>query len=311
MEDQGPVRDPMSSNDGGTTFVMPCPPGERYTDPSAYPPPEQPLDFLHVDDQIVVVVKPAFLPSKNGRHLDDSVLSRVASELTLRDEPTAGLHLAHRLDWETSGVLVLARTTAAMRSLSAQFESRSVKKVYIADIAGVRGPQCASGCISLPMSPDPDRRPLQRIDFGATGRSCSTHYTVIDSCLGAWRIRLEPLSGRTHQLRVHMLAAFGCPIVGDALYGQFGNSAEAPLQQTALVRLQCLATSGEAVRVRCTSSPHVGVLGTRGDCTSTRLHLHAAELSFAHPKTGALMTFCSEPTFQLPSALHSCGVWRA
>jgi tRNA pseudouridine32 synthase/23S rRNA pseudouridine746 synthase len=302
--EHGLVAEPMSSRDGGTTFVVPCPPGERYTDPSVYPPPELPLDFLHVDDQIVVVVKPAFLPSKNGRHLSDSVLSRVAAELALRSEPTAGLQLAHRLDWETSGVLVLARTTAAMRSLSTQFESRSVKKVYIADITGARGPRRVKGCISLPMSQDPDRRPLQRIDFGATGRSCCTHYTVIASCAGAWRVRLEPLSGRTHQLRVHMLAAFGCAIVGDALYGQFSDQAEAPLRYTALVRLDCLATSGEAVRVRCTPSAHVRPI--RGGCTSARLHLHAAELSFTHPGTGAHVTFRSEPTFQMPS-LHPRG----
>jgi tRNA pseudouridine32 synthase/23S rRNA pseudouridine746 synthase len=258
--------------------------------------------LLHVDGEIVVVVKPAFLPSKYGRHLDDSVLSRVATELALRGEPTAGLQLAHRLDWETSGLLVLARTTAAMRSLSTQFEGRTVRKVYIADIAGARGPRQPSGRISLPLSSDPDRRPLQRIDFGASGRACTTDYTVVESSLEAWRVRLEPLTGRTHQLRVHMLAAFGCAIVGDALYGQFGSVAEAIIHQPALVRLECNAVSGQAVRIRCTPPLRVEALPARSGCASTRLHLHAAEISFAHPKTGERMTFRSEPNFQLSSS---------
>jgi len=280
----------MVSHDCGATFVTPHPPGERYTDASAYPQPTDPLVFLHVDASLVVVAKPAFLPSENTRHLKDSVRSRVVAELASRGEPIAGLHLVHRLDWETSGLLVLARTADAMRSLSMQFEGREVDKVYVADIVGARGPAAPAGRISMPLSPDPDRRPLQRIDYGQTGRQATTDWAVVEARPGAWRVRLEPASGRRHQLRVHMLAAFGCAIAGDALYG--AHSEDAPR-----VQLVCVAgMSGESVRVRAVCGAGLG------SCCS-RLHLHAAELAFTHPATGQRVAFVSDPPFALAEAV--------
>ena len=170
------VAPPMLSHDGGLTYVAPCSPGHRYTDAKAYTPPAQPLIFLHIDQEIVVVSKPSFLPSENGRYLKDSVRSRVETELAARDESITGLHLAHRLDWETSGLLVLARTAAAMRSLTSQFRDRTVIKRYIADIIGETGPLNRCGTIDLPLSPDPERLPLQRVDFGNTGRKATTSW---------------------------------------------------------------------------------------------------------------------------------------
>lgn len=297
------VAPPMLSHDGGVTFVLPCPPGNHYTDASAYPAPSRPLTFLFVDESLVVVDKPAFLPSENTRHLKDSVRSRVEAELRSRGESVAELHIVHRLDWETSGVLVLARTAVAMRSLSMQFAARSVKKVYIADIVGPGGPRGACGHVSLPLSPDPDRRPLQRVDF-RTGREASTSWHVVDSLHGAWRLRLQPASGRRHQLRMHMLAAFGCRIAGDALYSPrpcAGQAAGARTERQSCVQLTSTATSASSVRVRL----RVAAAALNGG--SDRLHLHATELAFVHPTSGERMAFTSEPPFELRTCLTPTG----
>ena len=123
--------------------------------------------------------------------------------------------LVHRLDRDTSGVVLMARTRLAQRHLGWQFERRQVTKVYVARVAGeVAGME---GRIELPLICDWPNRPRQMVCF-ARGKAAVTEWRVLDRGAGVTRVELRPLTGRSHQLRVH-LAALGHPILGDPLYG--------------------------------------------------------------------------------------------
>lgn len=137
----------------------------------------------------------------------DCLISRVQLEF-----PEA--RIVHRLDWDTSGVMVLARNTRAHSALSKAFQDRLTYKRYeaLTDIA----PGNPAGLIDLPIGPDWEHRPRYRIDH-EHGRPSQTRYKVIDSNQHGCRWRLEPITGRSHQLRVHLLSQ-GCPIQGDTLY---------------------------------------------------------------------------------------------
>ena len=174
-----------------------------------YDPPNDPLDILYEDSHIVVVNKPSGLLSVPGRgeHLADCLLSRVQSVF-----PEA--LLVHRLDRDTSGVMVFAMTAHAQRSLSMQFEKRTTKKTYIARVAGEVGEK--TGTVDLPLIVDWPNRPLQKVCHD-TGKPALTDWRVLKSGGGESRMRLSPKTGRSHQLRVHMLA-IGHVILGDPLY---------------------------------------------------------------------------------------------
>ena len=183
---------------------------KNYTNPQEYPQcPQEALKVVHIDQHILVVDKPAYLPVENTQHIKDSVVSRCRRLY----EPIH--HVAHRLDWETSGLLVLARTVEAHKSLSRQFEKREVAKQYVADLEVP--PPASNGEIHLPLVPDIANPPLQCIDLEG-GKPSVTAWRSLGGC----RVELEPLSGRRHQLRLHMLA-IGCPIVGDSLYSSNYN----------------------------------------------------------------------------------------
>lgn len=174
-----------------------------------YAPPDAPLKVIHADRHVLVISKPVGLLSVPGRgeHLRDCVAVRARERF-----PEA--RIVHRLDLDTSGIMVLGLGAEAHRRLSMQFEARRVDKSYIALVWGC--PAERSGRIELPLSYDPPNKPRQKVDF-AHGRPAVTEWEVIgDSPHGA-RLRLEPLTGRSHQLRVHM-AALGHPILGDPLY---------------------------------------------------------------------------------------------
>lgn len=176
---------------------------------SDYTPPQTPLVVLHEDDQIVVVDKPSGLLSVPGRgeHLADCLLTRVQ-----RAFPTA--LLVHRLDRDTSGVMVFALTPHAQRHLGLQFEKRQTKKVYVARVLGeVADP---SGTIDLPLIVDWPNRPKQMVDR-ENGKPAVTDWRVQKRGAGETRLRLMPRTGRSHQLRVHCLA-MGHPILGDPFY---------------------------------------------------------------------------------------------
>ena len=166
---------------------------------------------LHVDAACIVVVKPAGLPAVPGRgeHLQDCMAARVQAQF-------ADALVVHRLDMATSGLMLFARGADAQRALSRAFERREVHKRYVAVVHGRIDP--AEGEIDLPLRADWPNRPRQMVD-AAHGKPSLTRYRVQahDAVANTSRVMLEPVTGRTHQLRVHLLA-IGHPILGDMLY---------------------------------------------------------------------------------------------
>jgi tRNA pseudouridine32 synthase / 23S rRNA pseudouridine746 synthase len=180
---------------------------------STYKPPRDTgLDLVFRDDALLIVNKPSGLLSVPGRGADkaDSLATRVQNEF-----PDA--YCVHRLDMGTSGLLVFARNKDMHRRLSLLFHERQVTKCYVAMVTGRI--ETSMGEVDLPLSSDWPNRPKQKVNFTG-GKSSLTRYRVLehDAVMNTSRIELEPVTGRTHQLRVHM-AAIGHPIVGDTLYG--------------------------------------------------------------------------------------------
>jgi len=209
--------------------------------------------IVHEGADYAVVEKPSGLLSVPGKGADkaDCVVARVRRMLPR----AAGPMVVHRLDMETSGLLVVGLTAAAQRDLSGQFEARRVRKGYAALLAGEVAED--SGEVSLPLRPDLLRRPFQIVD-AVHGRAAVTRYRVVARETDRTRVEFEPVTGRSHQLRVHaatMRAAggLGCPIIGDVLYGD--------------------ASTGE------------------------RLMLHATRLAFTEPGTGRGVEFESAVPF--------------
>lgn len=184
----------------------------------AYDPPDTPLDILHVDHEILVVNKPSGLLSVPGKGpgLSDCLLTRLQAAF-----PEA--LLIHRLDRDTSGVMVFALTPHAQRHLGLQFEKRQVKKVYVARVAGLISEK--TGTVDLPLIVDWPNRPKQKVDH-EHGRSALTEWRVVRVSDDETRVRLFPKTGRSHQLRVHM-KEIGHPILGDPFYAE-GTAREHP-----------------------------------------------------------------------------------
>ena len=181
------------------------------------------LACVHADDALCVFDKPAGLLAVPGRGEDkaDSLARRVQAV-------DAEARVVHRLDMATSGLMLFARGAEVQRRLSRAFAERAVSKRYVAVVAGrVEG---AEGWreIDLPLAADWPNRPLQRVD-AVHGKPSLTRYRVLshDAAAGTSRLELTPVSGRTHQLRVHLLA-IGHPILGDALYAPPAVLALAP-----------------------------------------------------------------------------------
>lgn len=202
--------------------------------------------FVFRDDSLLVVSKPPNILSVPGiitKHSAESILKANFPEI----------RMVHRLDFETSGILVGALTRGAAQNLSMQFRNRTMKKQYIALCAGKLTP--ASGVFSFPLARASDKSEwlMQKVDDVA-GLPSRTEYEVVsyDAQLDQTRVRLFPVTGRTHQLRVH-LAYFGFPIVGDSLYG-----------------------TGARIKVQLSREP---------DREVARMFLHAESLAFSHPMT--------------------------
>ncbi len=174
-----------------------------------YDPPDCPLRIVHEDHEVLIVDKPHGLLSVPGKgeHLADCLLSRVKAAF-----PHA--LLVHRLDRDTSGVMVFALTPHAQRHLGLQFEKRQVRKVYVARVAGRVTEK--SGTIDLPLIVDWPNRPKQKVDF-ENGKPAVTEWRLLRANEQESRLRLFPKTGRSHQLRVHCLA-IGHPILGDPFY---------------------------------------------------------------------------------------------
>ncbi|MCO4796595.1 MAG: RluA family pseudouridine synthase [Amylibacter sp.] len=178
--------------------------------PFVYEPPKTPLDILYIDDDVLVVNKPSGLLTVPGKELKhhDSLELRVKIEY-----PNS--FLVHRLDMDTSGVIIFALSKSTQRSLNLQFEKRIVKKLYEARVFGNITED--NGFIDLPLIVDWPNRPLQKID-AKEGKSALTHWQVLDREGDVTRVALMPETGRTHQLRVHMMS-LGHTILGDRFYG--------------------------------------------------------------------------------------------
>ncbi len=192
---------------------------------SPYEPPTDPLVILKADDHLLFVDKPEGLLSVPGKGADlaDCLLSRLEAKWP-------GILLVHRLDRDTSGVMVFARTPHAQRHLGLQFEKRIVEKRYVARVAGRIG---QSGRFDGPLKADWPNRPRQMV--APDGRPAVTDWDRISEGAEESRVALRPLTGRSHQLRVH-LAEAGHPILGDPLYD--GPPAERMMLHAERLRLR-------------------------------------------------------------------------
>jgi tRNA pseudouridine32 synthase/23S rRNA pseudouridine746 synthase len=167
------------------------------------------MEIVHLDEALIVVNKPADLLSVPGRSEPDCASARLQA---LYPEAL----IVHRLDMATSGLLLFARGTAAQRALSADFAERRVNKRYVARVAGrLEAPDWRE--IDLPLIADWPNRPLQKVDR-ERGKPSLTRYRTLAIEADGTRLELEPFTGRSHQLRVHLMS-IGHPILGDMLYG--------------------------------------------------------------------------------------------
>lgn len=219
------------------------------------PPPENTpagIDVVYADASLLVLNKPSGLLSVPGRGADkQDCLSRRVQRLY----PDA--LIVHRLDMATSGLMLMARGIAMQRALSSLFERREVHKRYVAVVDGRLAPAPTPdgwGLIDLPIVVDWPRRPLRIID-AVLGKPSQTRWRALafDAATHSTRVELEPLTGRSHQLRVH-LQALGHPILGDALYAPEAVQAKAPrllLHACALGFVH--PVSGEALLVESTA----------------------------------------------------------
>ena len=180
------------------------------TQPFVYTPPTEPwLQVLYQDKDLIVLNKPSGLLTNPGRgpHLADCLLSRVQQQYPLAQ-------LVHRLDLATSGVVVIALRRKAEAALKQQFAERLVKKRYLAVVWGQL--KDGSGTIDVPLIADSDNPPRQKVCL-ETGKAAITHYRLLQQLPDRALVELLPVTGRSHQLRMHMLH-LGHPILGDAFY---------------------------------------------------------------------------------------------
>lgn len=215
------------------------------------------LELLYEDADLLVVDKPAGLlthANRAGGHSVSSLLEESHGPLPEGSEPLRG-GIVHRLDRDTSGALVVARTAAALESLLTAFRDRRVQKTYEGIVAGA--PRFDSDWIETPLGRSPKHPDRQSVLAEGKGREALTYWEVIERFEGFAHLRLVPKTGRTHQLRVH-LSSVGLPILADSIYrARGGHPARLP-----------------------ESAPEFN-----------RHALHASELRFPHPTTGAEVGF--------------------
>jgi tRNA pseudouridine32 synthase / 23S rRNA pseudouridine746 synthase len=209
-----------------------------------YQPPTTPwLDIVYQDKDIMVVNKPSGLLSVPGRDPahSDSVYSRILAE-----HPQA--QIVHRLDMATSGIIVVALRRSAERELKRQFRDRETHKIYYARVAGHVKDE--AGSVDLPLICDWPNRPKQKVDH-KLGKPSLTHYKVVSKAKRSTLVELTPITGRSHQLRVHMMA-LGHPILGDGFYADALAKRLAPRLLLHATKL-CIKHpySGEAMTFRC------------------------------------------------------------
>jgi tRNA pseudouridine32 synthase/23S rRNA pseudouridine746 synthase len=178
-----------------------------------YRPPTEPwIDIVYEDDRLIVCDKPSGLLTVPGK--DPSLADCLEARVQARYRQYPAAKVVHRLDKDTSGLLLLAFDKPALAHLGGQFEHRQIGKDYVARVWGeIAGDE---GLIDLPLATDWENKPRQRVDH-ERGRAAKTEWHVLSREPGVTRLKLVPLTGRTHQLRVHMLS-LGHPILGDTFY---------------------------------------------------------------------------------------------
>ena len=256
--------EPAETVRAGTTYTVELPAPRP-----ANPQPENiPLPILYEDSDLIVLDKPAGLvvhpaPGNESGTLVNALIAHAGPDLAIGGEHRPGI--VHRLDKDTSGVMVIAKTQDAMNALTAAFAARDLDRAYLALVWGLAAP--ASALIEAPIGRDPRDRKRMAVRPHGGGKPAVTRYSTLRS----WHAALTLLechlaTGRTHQIRVH-LSSRGHPIVGDPLY---------------LRRIPAAArTLPEALRRRLLDF--------------SRQALHAARLAFAHPRTGAPLSFETPP----------------
>ncbi len=253
--------------------------------PKEGPPPENlPLEILYEDDHLIAINKTAgrvVHPSKGnaGGTLASALQFHFDHLSTLGGPSRPGI--VHRLDRDTSGVIVAAKTDEAHAKLAAQFEQRQVKKEYFAIVVGA--PDLDRDVISAPIGPHPRKRERMAVrrDHPAS-REAETYYEVIERFDGFAALRVRPKTGRTHQIRVH-LASLGCPVLCDRPYG-------------ARVKI----TLGEIERSN-DDNPKVLL---------ERQALHARRIQLAHPSTGETLTIEAPPPDDIMRVLAALREFR-
>ena len=190
-------------------------------EPYIVPPCDRPVEILYQDEHLLIINKPDLLLSIPGKHPlnQDCVINRLQV-----DYPTASI--VHRLDLDTSGIMVIPLSKSVHSHISRQFQERQVEKQYHAVVFGIVGDD--NGAIELPIAPDWANRPRQKI-CSEKGKAALTRYSVIhrDTAANQTRLLLEPVTGRSHQLRIH-LSEIGHPILGCDLYAHPEALAMAP-----------------------------------------------------------------------------------
>jgi 23S rRNA pseudouridine1911/1915/1917 synthase len=248
-----------------------------------------PLDILYEDADLVVINKPAGMMVHAGAGATDSERNRgtLVSALLHRFQQLSAVGgetrpgIVHRLDKETSGIILVARNDAAHRNLARQFSGRQVQKHYVALVHG--WPAKQRGTINAPISRDAIRR-TRMTTRGTAGRTAVTHYEVreqLETSYGKFAlldVHIE--TGRTHQIRVHM-ASIGHPVAGDTLYGAPGV-------------LRPTSASGKPARK---------IQAATDNLSLKRNFLHARSIEFRHPRTGDALSFTTELPAELTGFL--------
>jgi tRNA pseudouridine32 synthase/23S rRNA pseudouridine746 synthase len=241
--------------------------------------------IIHEDESVIVVEKPSGMPSVPGLDGRSSLQEWLSENQTPSKRK---VYSVHRLDMDTSGVMIFAKNQQAAVNLRRQFEEHSVRKTYMARVLASSKDNVHT-CIDLPLAPDYDERPRQKVDF-KQGKEAHTEYRIVKEYAdGTADLLLYPHTGRTHQLRVHCAHTLGLgrPILGDLLYGAHtAKGASAAL--TEIHR-----EPGSAHHAEPIPSPTTGVYQEFSQTPPSRLCLHALSITFRHPNTGIPTTFTS------------------